>query len=652
MVMSEDAGDGAPGQGGQNQKVIQHPEGGGQPQARRVSEKEKELAAEASKAFNSGEYSQCLSALEKLEVLRPSDCTLAHNKIVSQCRAGGQVSLLEVVDQFEGLVKTMGLNLTGSKTDEEAEMSILIYNLSVTKFLLRHLEQASELASRLLPVCPDTQPIPFCIKVLVLNIELALALHQPAQATELLQIMEELVTTQEQQELSSLGGDCVSEENTDPGQHSARLLVLKARAQVLARDTRSLKKELKCVSLPGPLGQTTEFVRAHVEALQHNHRKAIKVLNSCVQAASSQEDQRNKVFPHFYNSLGCLHMMMRKPNLAVYYFKNALDRIESQGELGTNLTQSQVLYNIGLSLLHARRPKMAFDLLLDVVVNHYLDPSLWFHLAECCLMATQPSEQGAIQGVGSGLSHKVVAANSSPGSPGGAPGPGPSLSLEFGLAALKNAESLLPTQAQAEGQPLDSFCPIPGRIQSSNSLTWRELKQLRVAILAAQAYACLGLGDFLSAGVYSESLLSLVSPAGGGWSLLGHLYLAESLILSDRVGEAIKHLDPKLFSDPVFNLESGNANTSDQISSQPSCCFPSCVGQALESVEYNLCVALSIKGDFAKAAQLSDNLYKEGEAPIQVVLLVLYLCLQQGQGDKARRIVLERQCNSTARPPE
>ena len=64
MVMSEEAGEGAA------LKLAQQTDNAGQPSARRVSEKEKDLAGEASKAFSSGEYSRCLAALEKLEVDR------------------------------------------------------------------------------------------------------------------------------------------------------------------------------------------------------------------------------------------------------------------------------------------------------------------------------------------------------------------------------------------------------------------------------------------------------------------------------------------------------------------------------------------------------------------------------------------------------
>ena len=61
--------------------------------------------------------------------------------------------------------------------------------------------------------------------------------------------------------------------------------VTRARCNVMARLTKTLKKELKSVSLPGTMGHTCEFVRSHIEALHSNHRKSIKMLNSVVQMA-------------------------------------------------------------------------------------------------------------------------------------------------------------------------------------------------------------------------------------------------------------------------------------------------------------------------------------------------------------------------------
>lgn len=241
----------------------------------------------------------------------------------------------------------------------------------------------------------------------------------------------------------------------------SRLMILKARCQVLNRQIKSLKKELKSVSLPGNVGLTCEFVRSHIEYQCGNFRKSIKMLNSAVQAAG------NRVFPHYYNNLGCIHQNMKKPNLAVYYFKNALERLESNqggttipnqadgGKESTSwIAQSQVLYNISLALLHAKRPHIAFDLLLDVVASHYLDPSVWFHLAECCIQHNQPdndkhfsgtdrAEQVSSGGVGAGAMHKIIASNPS-NTVSNTPGTVPVLSLDFAYVCLKNAESLLP----------------------------------------------------------------------------------------------------------------------------------------------------------------------------------------------------------------
>lgn len=187
------------------------------------------------------------------------------------------------------------------------------------------------------------------------------------------------------------------------------------------------------------------------------------MLNTAVQAAG------NRVFPHYYNNLGCIHQNMKKPNLAVYYFKNALDRLEAASPSGNVvpssspegakdstswLTQSQVLYNISLSLLHAKRPHIAFELLLEVVSSHYLDPHVWFHLAECCIQHHHPDNDKHLSVaerakdvssgvVGAGISQKIIAGNpEDPLSP--SPGATPSLTLEFAYVCLKTAETLLP----------------------------------------------------------------------------------------------------------------------------------------------------------------------------------------------------------------
>ena len=90
------------------------------------------------------------------------------------------MALSEVVQQLEGLAKTLGLNLTSPRTDDDVEGSVLVYNLAVAKFQQRHMLQAFQLASRLLPPSPSLSPV-FARKILFLHCELSLALQLQAE---------------------------------------------------------------------------------------------------------------------------------------------------------------------------------------------------------------------------------------------------------------------------------------------------------------------------------------------------------------------------------------------------------------------------------------------------------------------------------------
>ena len=82
------------------------------------------------------------------QILRTTDIVLAHIKKVVQFRArkvgegGTTVSLSELVQQLERLTKTQGLSLTASRSDDEVESSVLVYNLAVARFQQRHKSSA------------------------------------------------------------------------------------------------------------------------------------------------------------------------------------------------------------------------------------------------------------------------------------------------------------------------------------------------------------------------------------------------------------------------------------------------------------------------------------------------------------------------------
>jgi len=48
---------------------------------------------------------------------------------------------------------------------------------------------------------------------------------------------------------------------------------------------------------------------------------------------------------------------------------------------------NEILYNLGIELLHCGQPQLAFDCLLETLQQYQVNPCLWLRLAECCIMA-------------------------------------------------------------------------------------------------------------------------------------------------------------------------------------------------------------------------------------------------------------------------
>ena len=79
------------------------------------------------------------------------------------------------------------------------------------------------------------------------------------------------------------------------------------------------------------------------------------------------------------------------------------------------------------------------------------------------------------------------------------------------------------------------------------------MKNLRCSALVASAYVSLCLGDYLIALEYAQELLQQ-SNLCGVHKMLGHLYAAEALVLTDRISDAIEHLNPDLVTELNVNM--------------------------------------------------------------------------------------------------
>ena len=223
-----------------------------------------------------------------------------------------------------------------------------------------------------------------------------------------------------------------------------------------------------------------------------------------------------------------------------------------------------------------------------------------YHLAECCITSHQPdnnsinSSSGEPQlGVGAGMTHKVIAANPGRGhNTSDTPGTVASLSLEFGYECLKNAENLLPASDRAKDTV---FCEGVGFI--GNPISWEEVEQLRVAIIACKCFTSLALHDYIPSLHYAEQLLTMPN-LPSCYSLLAHLYAAESLILQDRLAEALTHLDPESLEEGWEEREGWS---------------PGSVESAKQVVQYNLAVGFALRDEWEKASSLISQLYKENQ---------------------------------------
>lgn len=93
--------------------------------------------------------------------------------------------------------------------------------------------------------------------------------------------------------------------------------------------------------------------------------------------------------------MGLIHFHVRHYAMAARFFqhaltfdKDAIDKINSNPPLhavGAS-KRPEILYNLGIALLHLKRPKDAFECFLIPLSIYHNNPRLWLRLAESCIM--------------------------------------------------------------------------------------------------------------------------------------------------------------------------------------------------------------------------------------------------------------------------
>ncbi|KAG5179859.1 hypothetical protein JKP88DRAFT_346820 [Tribonema minus] len=154
---------------------------------------------------------------------------------------------------------------------------------------------------------------------------------------------------------------------------------------------------------PGVQNLTALYLKANLEYLRDNYKKALKLLASCHGFQGSEEyaGPGEPAGPHYHNNMGCLHHKLGKHHAALHYFNKALAAVadgmragatgalacgaERDGRVAGGIA-CEILYNAGLQLLLTAQPAPALRCLERAALLFYNRPRLWLRMAEAALV--------------------------------------------------------------------------------------------------------------------------------------------------------------------------------------------------------------------------------------------------------------------------
>ncbi|XP_076671022.1 CCR4-NOT transcription complex subunit 10 [Andrena cerasifolii] len=667
-----------------------------------ITEQERELAQNALAEFQKGACTNCLSFLNKLETLRPKDLKVMHNKVVVECYKNDLKKTELLRKSLNAICGQMSTN-DSTETIDDIEKCVMRYNQAVLLYHTRQYSAALQIMNRLFAFIEPMEES-LAHKVCLLLIELHIVTDQSDAALSLINYIESQLISTDNSKIAPADKEGIlksmkeqkeqkKEVSTATDAFKVKLLKCKARIYLAMHQLRLCKREWKTlVSLGTPVNMSTVFLKANLEYLRGNYKKAIKLLNSVQSENLDFKTSGESSAVLYYNNMACLHLAMGKPNLACFYLRKALyenkcaldsvqakdsDPLSSQPlyTLGGN-RHYELMYSLGVSLLHAGQASGAFDCFMEAAQKLHNNPKLWLRIAECCIYYHKPTNEvdfnipkrrkDLVQKVvGTGIYRKIILTSSlskdTKYDPDGFPSAIPQLTLEFASLCLKNALFLLPnsnelnvpitTIASAQTVPLSLTAGHNLGAQHSalmSQATTVEALNLKISVLAASAYVCLCLGDYVVALEHARSLLS-INKLPGAYRMLGNLYAAESLIFLDKISEAIEYLKPENIQDlntfvPIPESQDKDKEKIEEVISKPiKTWYPTTVPTGIAIFRYNLAVAYAIRGELDKSGETLKQVWMskglDCDVPIHVIMLALYIELQLGHADISRSII-------------
>ncbi|XP_046649723.1 CCR4-NOT transcription complex subunit 10-like [Daphnia pulicaria] len=664
-----------------------------------ASEQEKALALGAQAEFEKKNYAAAIQLLSKLESSRPQDPKVIHNKAIVNCFKAGLTNISQLRKALTSIAKQLQCNLEDPKTLVDVDQCYVFYNEAVTLYFLRQYPKTLQILTKIFSLVEQLDES-LARQVCFLLAEVYLRLNFPIKTLKMVHFMETSLLSHGAKLKSTLPlererdkeKDCEGKEDLKssfgdelliPPGVRIRLQRLKIRANLSISKREEAERELALLSEIDPENAATLFLKSKTLFVKANYAESLKQFKLPEDDGLFKERGESDVVM-YHNNTGCVYHAMGKYHLACLHFQKSLNKSSEllaefpkpvSGDpisnrplvtIGSNY-KYELLYNMGVSLLYARKPADAFDCLIETVQLHHRDPLIWLRLAECCIQVHKPENRKdfrlterqreivkATAGFGSHrkviLSSRISNDNCKSSENAAIPVP----TLEFGTLALRNAELLLnkltiPNSTEDVGNKdeSDSKGKPDLNVTLSEVSTLSKLRKpefyrnLKNTIIADSSYAALCLGDYLTSLYKAEELLTQPH-LSGNHKLLGHLYAAESLVLLNRINEAVPHLHPE----NVTKLSNFSPSESEITQHLPhtSDWFPLSTQTAKVVLQYNLSTVYAMRGEYDKAGELVRQLWNASKShgidvPIQVVTLALYVELQLGRTEIARNII-------------
>ncbi|KAL5239288.1 hypothetical protein ACI65C_006698 [Semiaphis heraclei] len=626
-----------------------------------ITDQEHDWANQALAEYEQKNYKSCLEYLQRIENVRPGDPKVLLNKAIVEFYKNGLCTADKFQKSFIDVCKRVELNLELLDSLEDVENCIYYYNYAVFLYHLKHYTKALAMINKVFEFIESLEES-LAHKVCLLIVQLHIDTKKHAEALKLINYIESQfvstgyttnILTGNVDRAGHLANEKKKKENKanlDAATDAFRVSLIQYRVRSLMELNLFDECSHQLNTIREKQDSITMFLTGKLEYLRGNHKEALSTLKEIPMKDDFKgTGECSSVLIN--NNVACLYHYANKPTLAftsiykaiVQHQKNITDVTKpNQAEgilsgqplhiIGASI-KTELMFNLGISLLHARKPEEAFDCLIEAVQIYYMNPRLWLRLAECCIMTHKKSndrdfdvKKPFIEGVvGSGKHRKIILKSQlfadTKYSREAVSASIPMPSLEFGSLCVRNAVLLL------QGNTIDCS-------PSHKPINIPDRNYLFDCIQSAGAYIALCLGDPVVALKYSRKLLKS-EKINKVHKFLGHLYAAEALVLLDKPNEAIDMLKE---SNALDDIE---PEIQEQLIIEGW--KPDKQKSAKAVLYYNLAVVLTLRGDLDKAGELLKQIWLskivDVSVPVHVVILALYIHLRLGQKEIAITLI-------------